>query len=60
VDIGVAMGPVIATIHEKRDQLRAQIKAEAEMEDEPRRLAKRRVRDTQASAAGSNLNTPAV
>ena len=32
VDIGLAMGPVIASIHEKRDQLRAQIKAEAELE----------------------------
>jgi CPA2 family monovalent cation:H+ antiporter-2 len=36
VDIGVAMGPVIASIHEKRDELRAQIKSEAEMEEEPR------------------------
>ena len=26
VDLGVAMGPVIASIHEKRDELRAQIK----------------------------------
>ena len=38
VDIGVAMGPVIASIHEKRDQLRARIKAEAELEEAPRRL----------------------
>lgn len=41
VDIGLAMGPVIASIHEKRDQLRARIKAEAEMEEEPRRLGGR-------------------
>jgi CPA2 family monovalent cation:H+ antiporter-2 len=41
VDIGLAMGPVIASIHEKRDQLRAQIKAEAELEEEPRRLGGR-------------------
>jgi CPA2 family monovalent cation:H+ antiporter-2 len=44
VDLGVAMGPVIASIHEKRDELRAQIKAEAEMEEEPR-LGRRRLRD---------------
>jgi len=59
VDIGVAMGPVIASIHEKRDRLRAQIKAEAEMAEEPRRLGKRRLRDAQASVEGSNRSTPA-
>jgi CPA2 family monovalent cation:H+ antiporter-2 len=59
VDIGVAMGPVIASIHEKRDQLRAKIKAEAEMEEAPRRLGRRRARDAQPSAAGSNRSTPA-
>ena len=36
VDIGVAMGPVIASIHEKRDELRQKIKAEAEMDVAPR------------------------
>jgi CPA2 family monovalent cation:H+ antiporter-2 len=45
VDIGLAMGPVIASIHEKRDQLRAQIKAEAEMTEPPRRLGRRKLRD---------------
>ncbi|MGN6059409.1 MAG: NAD-binding protein, partial [Sphingomicrobium sp.] len=45
VDIGLAMGPVIASIHEKRDQFRSQIKAEAEMEEAPRRLGKRTLRD---------------
>jgi CPA2 family monovalent cation:H+ antiporter-2 len=45
VDLGVAMGPVIASIHEKRDQLRAEIKAEADLDDAPRRLARRRLRD---------------
>jgi len=45
VDIGLAMGPVIASIHEKRDQLRARIKAEAELEEAPRPLG-RRLRDT--------------
>jgi CPA2 family monovalent cation:H+ antiporter-2 len=36
VDLGVAMGPVIASIHEKRDQLRAQIKASGHLEALPR------------------------
>ena len=30
------MGPVIASIHEKRDELRAQIMAEAELDEAPR------------------------
>jgi CPA2 family monovalent cation:H+ antiporter-2 len=47
VDIGAAMGPVIASIHEKRDQLRAQIKAQAELEIEPR-LGRRSARDVTA------------
>jgi CPA2 family monovalent cation:H+ antiporter-2 len=36
VDLGVAMGPVIASIHEKRDEYRALIKAEGELEMAPR------------------------
>jgi CPA2 family monovalent cation:H+ antiporter-2 len=44
VDLGVAMGPVIASIHEKRDELRAQIKADADLEEAPR-LGRRRARD---------------
>jgi CPA2 family monovalent cation:H+ antiporter-2 len=44
VDLGVAMGPVIASIHEKRDELRDEIKAEAELEEAPR-LGGRRLRD---------------
>jgi CPA2 family monovalent cation:H+ antiporter-2 len=36
VDLGKAMGPVIASIHEKRDELRAAIKADADLEDKPR------------------------
>ena len=58
VDLGVAMGPVIASIHEKRDELRAEIKAEAELDVAPR-LGGRRLRDAQFSA-GSNRSTPAV
>ncbi|GAA4739667.1 cation:proton antiporter [Sphingomonas daechungensis] len=59
VDIGVAMGPVIASIHEKRSELRSEIMAQAEMEAEPR-LGRRRARDSRQSVAGSNRSTPAA
>ncbi len=36
VDLGVAMGPVIASIHQKRDELRAEIKAAGQLEHSPR------------------------
>jgi monovalent cation:H+ antiporter-2, CPA2 family len=36
VDLGVAMGPVIASIHEKRDQLRQVIRESAALDREPR------------------------
>jgi monovalent cation:H+ antiporter-2, CPA2 family len=36
VDLGVAMGPVIASIHEKRDELRGVIKSAADLDEEPR------------------------
>ena len=49
VDLGVPMGPVIASIHEKRAQLRTEIMAEAEMEEEPR-LGRRRLRDSAPTA----------
>ncbi len=35
VENGVAMGPVIASIHEKRDQLRQQIQEGGDLENEP-------------------------
>ncbi|MFL6766115.1 MAG: cation:proton antiporter [Sphingomicrobium sp.] len=60
VDVGAPMGPVIASIHEKRSELRSEIMAEAELESEPR-LGRRRLRDAgQASEAGSNRSTPAT
>lgn len=49
VDLGVAMGPVIASIHEKRAELRNEIMAQAEMEAEPR-LGRRRLRDAGPAA----------
>jgi len=36
VDLGVAMGPVIASIHEKRDELREAIRREAKLNRQPR------------------------
>ena len=45
VDVGVPMGPVIASIHERRDALQASIKAMAP-QAEVRILGRRRVRDT--------------
>ncbi len=36
VDLGVAMGPVIASIHEKRDELRAAIKSAGLLDEAPR------------------------
>jgi CPA2 family monovalent cation:H+ antiporter-2 len=41
VDIGTAMGPVIASIHEKRAELRAQIMEMGELEEEPTQRGKR-------------------
>jgi CPA2 family monovalent cation:H+ antiporter-2 len=36
VDLGVAMGPVIASIHEKRDEFRRQIKEAGGLDDAPK------------------------
>ncbi|MFN4095228.1 MAG: cation:proton antiporter, partial [Sphingomonas sp.] len=47
VDLGVAVGPVIASIHEKRDEMRKSIKEAAGLEREPRI---RRVRQNEAEA----------
>ena len=45
VDIGLAMGPVIASIHEKRSQLRSEIMEQGELSEEPS-LGRRRLRDS--------------
>jgi CPA2 family monovalent cation:H+ antiporter-2 len=45
VDIGVAMGPVIASIHQKRADLRAAIMEAGNLDAEPS-LGRRRVRDS--------------
>jgi K+:H+ antiporter len=45
VEIGVAMGPVIATIHERRAEMQAEIKAMAPPQVEIRTRGRRRLRD---------------
>jgi CPA2 family monovalent cation:H+ antiporter-2 len=49
VDIGVAMGPVIASIHEKRSQVRSEIMEQGELQHEPT-LGRRRLRDAAQQA----------
>ncbi len=36
VDLGVPMGPVIASIHEKRDEFREQIRENGALESKPK------------------------
>ena len=50
-DLGVAVGPVIASIHEKRDELRQEVKAAAEMEVLPRLKRVRGIIRTEGSPA---------
>jgi CPA2 family monovalent cation:H+ antiporter-2 len=57
VNLGVPMGPVIASIHEKRDELRGELRSEAQLEEEPT-FGRRRLRNSQP--AGSNRRTPAA
>ena len=45
VDLGIAMGPVIASIHEKRDELRRMIRDSAALDREPRIRRIRRVEE---------------
>ena len=44
VDLGIAMGPVIASIHEKRAELRREIMTMGDLDKEPQ-LKRRRLRD---------------
>jgi len=46
VDLGIAMGPVIASIHEKRAQLRREIMEEGQMSEAPALRPTRRLRDS--------------
>ena len=53
VDLGVAMGPVIASIHEKRTELRAAIMAMAPGIDREPPIHRRRLHDTRMTGNGS-------
>ena len=56
IDLGLAMGPVIASIHEKRSEMRAEIMAEGELAHEPtlgRRTARDSVNSSPAGGGGS-------
>jgi CPA2 family monovalent cation:H+ antiporter-2 len=46
VDLGIAMGPVIASIHEKRAALRQEIMEEGQLDHAPRLKPTRRLRDS--------------
>ncbi|MEG3122576.1 cation:proton antiporter domain-containing protein [Sphingomonas sp. GB1N7] len=54
VDLGVAVGPVIASIHEKRDELRKEIRAVADMDRDPR-LKRLRSKTAGPSTLGENV-----
>lgn len=45
VGVGLPMGPVIASIHEKRSELRSDLMADADLEEEPA-FGRRRLRDS--------------
>lgn len=45
VDLGIAMGPVIASIHEKRAELRQEIMEQGQLDHEPALKPTRRLRD---------------
>jgi CPA2 family monovalent cation:H+ antiporter-2 len=53
VDLGIAMGPVIASIHEKRAQLRQEIMEQGRLTHEPA-LKRTRLRDRMAGATPSH------
>ena len=52
VDIGVAMGPVIASIHEKRDEFREQLERDGNLSEKPKLRTSTVSRETSSSAAG--------
>ncbi len=54
VDLGIAMGPVIASIHEKRDELRRMIRNTAELDREPRLRRVRRFDEIAAPGVQAN------
>ena len=59
VDLGMPMGPVIASIHEKRAELRRQIMERGELEEEPP-LRGSRLRDALKKASPKPAETPSA
>ena len=59
VDIGVAMGPVIASIHEKRSELRAQIMEAGQLEVEPS-LGRRRAEGLRPTRWGERQGSRSI
>ena len=55
VDVGLAVGPVIASIHEKRAAMRAEIMEEGDLSVEPV-LGRRRLRDSKPALAAKGLD----
>lgn len=53
VDLGMAMGPVIASIHEKRAELRKEIMELSQIEEAPKFRSRRRLRDAWKGAEGA-------
>jgi CPA2 family monovalent cation:H+ antiporter-2 len=51
VDLGIAVGPVIASIHEERDKMRKTIKDAADLDREPRLRRVRKDTETQEAKA---------
>ncbi len=58
VDVGIAMGPAIASIHEKRAEMRDQIQAQTP-EAEVRQRPRRRMRDVLSEAPNRESGPPA-
>ena len=52
VDIGVAMGPVIASIHAKRDEFREQLEREGNLIERPKLRTSTTSRETMAGSGG--------
>lgn len=57
VDVGIAMGPAIASIHEKRAEMRDQIQAQSP-EAEVRQRPRRRMRDVFSEASNRESGPP--
>jgi CPA2 family monovalent cation:H+ antiporter-2 len=57
VDLGMAMGPVIASIHEKRAELRKEIMELGQLKQEPTIGRREKVRDRKGERAGTDARS---